>query len=119
MPNGEVIAAEVAANPQGRALGLGQRDFLPPDSGMLFLFPEAGFHSFWMKETRIALDIIWLRGRMIVDIATLSPPQGEMIPSYTPRAAADAVLELNSGATAAYSLSAGQNLRWGVDCPRS
>ena len=59
-PKGTRILAEVVDTPAKRASGLMFRDRLAPDRGMLFVFEEAGAWSFWMKNTMIALDILWL-----------------------------------------------------------
>lgn len=59
-PNNSLIFAEVADTPDKRALGLMHRTFLAPDQGMLFQFPELGYWTFWMKNTKIPLDILWL-----------------------------------------------------------
>ncbi len=60
MPNGSIIMAEVADTPDKRARGLMYRTSLAPEHGMLFQFPELGYWTFWMKNTKIPLDIIWL-----------------------------------------------------------
>ena len=59
-PSGVIIQAEIADTPQKRATGLMYRDHLTKDHGMLFLFDEPQAWTFWMKNTKIALDIIWL-----------------------------------------------------------
>src|SRR5207245_10485452 len=59
-PKGTRILAEVADTPAKRASGLMFRDRLDPDRGMLFVFEEADEWSFWMKNTKVPLDILWL-----------------------------------------------------------
>jgi len=59
-PSGTVIHAEVADTPQKRATGLMYRDHLEKDHGMLFFFDQAQEWTFWMKNTKIALDLIWM-----------------------------------------------------------
>ncbi len=59
-PQGSIINAEIANNPSTRAKGLMDRHSIAPDGGMLFQFPELGYWTFWMKNTKIPLDILWL-----------------------------------------------------------
>ena len=57
---GVCFDAEVAVTAAERSRGLMYREVLAGDRGMLFVFPEEGPHSFWMKNTRIELDIIFI-----------------------------------------------------------
>jgi uncharacterized membrane protein (UPF0127 family) len=54
------VAVEIAATPRAREIGLMYRDALATDSGMLFVFPKKSPQSFWMRNTRIPLDIVYL-----------------------------------------------------------
>ncbi len=60
------LRVEVADTPSERQLGLQYRQELKENQGMLFLFPEEGPRSFWMKNTPISLDIIFIDGRQRV-----------------------------------------------------
>src|SRR5687768_13879918 len=60
LPDGFVVSVETVADDESRAQGLMYRDQLDPAAGMLFFFPREGEYPFWMKNTRIALDIIWI-----------------------------------------------------------
>ena len=75
------------------------RTGLEPDQGMLFVFEEEGFHSFWMKNMEIPIDILWLdAGKRIVHIEERVPPCPEdPCPSYRPPIPALYVLELKAG----------------------
>ncbi len=59
-PQGSEIFAEIANTPNLRAQGLMFRPSIAPDRGMLFQFPELGYWTFWMKNTKISLDILWM-----------------------------------------------------------
>lgn len=50
---------EIADTPEEREEGLSGRDTLPEDQGMIFVFETADQQCFWMKDTRIALDMLW------------------------------------------------------------
>lgn len=112
LPNGDVIRVEIAADDDTRTQGLMYRESVPPDRGMLFLFPDTGLRPFWMKNTLIPLDIIWIdqTGR-IVDISADTPPcKTDDCPSYPPKELSRFVLELAGGQAAARRLKIGDVL---------
>jgi hypothetical protein len=87
---------------------------------MLFLFEERGLHSFWMKNTLISLDILWLDSRgTIVSIAHGIPPCiDEPCPHYSPDAEACAVVEVMSGFAKQHDVNGGgQRETPGIDEP--
>ena len=90
------VTVELADTPEKRALGLMYRRDLPELHGMLFLFPRQEPQSFWMKNTPLPLDIIFIDvTRTIVSIAPNTTPFSEkLIPSDKP---AQFVLEVNGG----------------------
>lgn len=97
---GKWINAEVAQSASARERGLSGRTGLKEGSGMLFVFPEKGVYPFWMKGMLFPIDIIWIDGNAIVDIAPNLPPPEVASPNirlYEPRAAADYVLEVPAG----------------------
>ncbi len=78
--------------------GLMFREHLPQNEGMLFVFQEENKHSFWMKNTLIPLDMIWLNKDLeVVHIETAKPCKEEPCPTYTPKEKAQYVLEINAG----------------------
>lgn len=87
---------EIADTDEERARGLMFRESMAADRGMLFKFPDERERSFWMRNTYISLDIVYIdaNGR-VVSIARNTVPFSEAsIPSYGP---ARAVLEVNAG----------------------
>lgn len=113
-PNGSSITAELARTDEERARGLMFRERIRPDQGMLFVFEEEGLHSFWMKNTLVALDILWLgRDRRIVHIAADVPPcKADPCPTYGPDVPATYVLELKAGEARARGLKADDRLEF-------
>ncbi|MEE9217863.1 MAG: DUF192 domain-containing protein [Acidobacteriota bacterium] len=98
-PDGRAFLAEVASTPRERALGLMFRERLGPEEGMVFLFEEAQLHSFWMKNTLIPLDIIWLdaAGRVVHVERQVPPCRAKPCPSLVPPRPAAWVLEVAGG----------------------
>lgn len=111
-PAGYVIQVEVASNDDTRARGLMFRDRLDDDRGMLFIFPRSGLYPFWMKNTLIELDMIWLdEAHRIVRIRPNIPPcQVDPCVSYSPEKEAKYVLELAGGRAAKLQLREGDVL---------
>jgi hypothetical protein len=114
LPSGEKIQAELAATASERARGLMFRPVLPPDKGMLFLFEAPGRFSFWMLNTLVPLDILWLDSdREILFISADTPPcQTQVCPTYGPSAAAQYVLEIAAGEAARRGLDLGDRVAW-------
>lgn len=83
---GDVEArVEVADEPSERERGLMYRDSLPEDTGMLFVYPSQRTLSFWMRNTKIALDIAYVDQRgYIVDIQRMEPQSDELHESAAP-----------------------------------
>jgi uncharacterized protein len=109
------IEAELAYNDETRMKGLMFRDSLPADAGMLFIFPYMDRHSFWMKNTLIALDLIWLNERKeIVYVTTAQPCTEDPCASYGPMQKAKYVLEVNEGFAKRHSLKIGTRLEFTI-----
>lgn len=97
--NKECFKVEVVKTPQERAQGLMNRESLEKNTGMLFIFESENIYPFWMKNTLIPLDIIWIdSNKKIVHIGSNVPPcKSDPCPSYNPNKAAIYVLEINTG----------------------
>ena len=90
----------IADDEKERQVGLSNRRTLDKNSGMLFIFPKKGIYSFWMKNTLIPLDMIFINDNKIVHIvkkAVIDPKNNSPLPIYTPPTEANYVLEINSG----------------------
>lgn len=107
----EIVDAELADEPAEWAKGLMNRTSLAEGHGMLFVFPDERRRSFWMKDTLIPLDIIFVSGSFeIVDIATLQPCAADPCPAYASKSPARYVLEVNAGFAEANSITIGERI---------
>jgi uncharacterized membrane protein (UPF0127 family) len=112
LPDGFVVHVEVAADDPTREQGLMYRDRVADDRGMIFFFPQAGVYPFWMKNTLIPLDMIWIdQQKKVVHVARDVPPcKADPCPSYSPDASASYVLELAAGVAARHRVATGSVL---------
>lgn len=109
---------EVADTPTKRELGLQYRRDLPPDRGMIFLFPAESEHSFWMKNTPIPLDMIFIsKERKIVGIVEQAVPFST--DSRSVPGASQFVLEINGGLSKRHGIKAGDSVRFQALSPES
>lgn len=107
---------EIADTPSKRQKGLGGRESLATDSGMLFIFEEPKVYQFWMKGLAFPLDMIWIREGKVVDIIKNAlPPEpntpDENLPLYIPNQPVDMVLEVNSGFVDTHLIQAGDIIK--------
>jgi len=110
------VAVEIARTEEERARGLMRRPSLAEDAGMLFIFDEVGDHAFWMKNTLIPLDMIFIGedGRVTGIVARAEPG------SLQPRLGGPSrfVLEVNGGWAEARGVAVGDAVRFeGVPFP--
>ncbi len=111
---GQELKVWVADNDRHRFRGLSDRRDLGGKGGMLFVFPVRSQHTMVMREMNFPLDIVWLDGNTIVDIAPNLPPEpgrpeSELTP-YPGRAPSTKVLELPAGFTATYVVAVGDTV---------
>jgi uncharacterized protein len=101
---------EIANNDATREHGLMDRRYMAPDHGMLFEFDREAPVAFWMKNTYIPLDMIFIApSGVVTHIAANAEPLSErVIPSGGPSVA---VLELNGGMAASIGLKVGDKVR--------
>jgi uncharacterized membrane protein (UPF0127 family) len=114
MPSGAVYRLELARTPEEQALGLMYRESLPDRTGMLFLFDDAQPHHFWMKNTMIPLDMIWMdeSGRVVYVSANTPPCKAEPCATYGPEGPARQVLEIAGGLAARENVTVGSTLKF-------
>ena len=99
LPSGAVYRLELARTPEEQAQGLMFRESLPEKTGMLFLFGDKSAHRFWMKNTMIPLDMVWMDadGKVLFVSADTPPCTADPCPSYGPESPAAMVLEIAGG----------------------
>ena len=114
LPDNFVVSVEIAADDEMRQQGLMYRDHIDPGKGMIFVFPRDDVFSFWMKNTRIPLDMIWIdSNKRIVGLRENVPPcHVPDCPSYGPGVTARYVLELGGGEAAKHNLKNGDALQF-------
>ena len=101
MPDGSKVEAELALTPQAQERGLMFRESLPDNRGMIFVFKDGGVKTFWMKNTYISLDIVFMdAGMKVTNVYHRVPrsnpeqPEAEVAKVSAP---ASYVLELAAG----------------------
>jgi uncharacterized membrane protein (UPF0127 family) len=107
------IAIEVVDSQAEITRGLMYRPQMPANSGMLFIFPGEEVRSFWMKNTYISLDILFVdSNKEIVTIqANTQPLSTEPVPSYKP---AKYVIEVNAGFCSKYNIKQGDRISYAL-----
>jgi len=111
--NNKQLSIEFAITPEQHKKGLMFRESLCENCGMLFVFESSDIYSFWMKNTLISLDMIWIDSTgKIVDIAKNTKidtcKNNECKPvTYTPLNSAKYVLEVNAGFTKQNNIKVG------------
>jgi uncharacterized membrane protein (UPF0127 family) len=112
--DGTHVHLELALTDEEKQLGLMFRDTLPSDHGMLFIFDADGPLEFWMKNTFIPLDFVWMSAAgEVVDVrASIQPCRSDPCPSYGSGKPARAVLEVNAGFAAAHGVRPGEQLKF-------
>lgn len=110
------VAAELAADPESRRIGLSGRSAVAEKSGMLFVFDRADYWGVWTKGMRFPIDAVWIKNGVIADIEEriAAPAPGRADPSppvYRPDVHADMVLEVKSGFVNDYGLRIGDPVR--------
>jgi len=116
---GQKFMAEVARRPQEQALGLMHRQSLAKDRCMIFIYPEEGLHSIWMKNCLISLDVVWIKeDGTVVETAENVPPcsplKGDDCPVYGGTLPARHFVEFPAGTLKRLALKRGDRLGWNL-----
>ena len=107
------VAVDVVDTPALRARGLSGRPGLAREEGMLFRFEAPAIQSFWMKDMRFEIDIVWIRDGRIVGITPNLPvPKSPRdLPQFASPVPCDLVLEVRAGAAQRWGLLLGDSIR--------
>ena len=106
------IEAEVAANDQNRQVGLMNRTAMPPQRGMLFVFPQERTHCMWMRNTLIPLSVAFIDADgYIINIENMQPQTED---NHCAKVPARYALEMNLGWFAQRGIKPGVKLQ-GID----
>ncbi len=110
---GETFRVEVAEDDTSRARGLMGREDLAADRGMLFVYERSAPRAFWMKNTRIPLDILYLDSDFRIVALSLDTPPCRVAdcPSYPSGEPAQYVLEVNAGTVERLGVEVGDRVR--------
>ncbi len=107
------IKLEVAKTSREQQIGLSEHTSLADDRGMIFLYDKPDYYSFWMRNMKFPIDIIFLNGETIVTVhKNVQPPKSETdgLPLYTSDEPANRVLELKAGKADEFDLKKGDKI---------
>jgi len=109
---GQQFSVEIADSAEAQHRGLMYRESLAADRGMLFVYPDAALRSFWMKNTRIPLDILYFDTdyRLVSVIHSAPPCLDDPCPDYPSQRPTRYVLELNGGTAIRLGVRLGDRL---------
>ncbi len=113
--NNVVLTVEVAETPQQQERGLMFRESLAPNSGMLFIFPDEDYRSFWMKNTYIDLSIGYFdKNRKLLEVIDMkaTSPMQVSYPNYPSRKPAKYALEVPKGWFKTHRIKTGDAFVW-------
>jgi uncharacterized membrane protein (UPF0127 family) len=110
------VFAWIATSPETQERGLMYRDKLPEDRGMLFMYTHPDFWTFWMKNTKMPLDIIWLDKRKVIVfmVTEAQPCIREPCLQYRPDEKALYALELAAGMAKKWDIKTGDRLTFEI-----
>lgn len=113
--NEAIIKVEVADTNAKRNKGLGGKDSLGENEGMLFIFDRADKYPFWMKGLKFPLDFVWIKDLKVVDVLeNVQPPApgqtDSSLPTFSANTEVDKILELNAGTVKRLNIKAGDTI---------
>lgn len=112
--NSHSFKVTVASSQKDLEIGLSETKSLPQDQGMLFLFQKPGYYSFWMKNMKFPIDIIYINNDTIVTIINNAqvPSNQINLPVYIPTGPLNKVLEIGNGLAQKYNFKNGDKVTY-------
>lgn len=112
--NNHIFNLETARTEKEKGIGLAKYTNIPQNFGMLFIFEKPGSYSFWMKNMKFPIDIIFIKNNKIIKIFNNVPTpksDNEQLSIYTPDQLSDAVLEISAGLSEKYKFKNGDPIK--------
>lgn len=111
------MEVEIAATEAQRQVGLMNRTALDENKGMLFIFQSEGYMNFWMKNTLIPLDMLFIDStghisHIVHDARPCTAALDQDCPKYNSAASVKYVLEINAGLAQQWQLGEGDRVTW-------
>jgi uncharacterized membrane protein (UPF0127 family) len=116
--NNQTLIADIAATNEQRTKGLAVKDSLAENQAMLFVFENEAEHTFWMKDMKFPIDIIWMdANKTVIHVEHNLQPCSTMILCTTYKASGNSlyVLETVSGFAQKHGITKGTHIDFGLD----
>jgi uncharacterized membrane protein (UPF0127 family) len=112
----QCFSVELAKTEAEREKGLMNRTQLDKNAGMFFIFDKEGVYPFWMKNTLIPLDIIWIGAfnKVVFISQNVQPCKSLICPMINPSARAKYVLEINAGVVKNFGIKTGDEVKLNI-----
>ncbi len=104
------LVVEIATTSQEKEKGLCCRDSLAQNAGMLFIYDKPGIYSFWMKDTRIPLDMYWINSQKEIVYIERNVQPDSFPKKFGPQIPVQYILETNAGYASKYNIQVGQTV---------
>lgn len=114
--NDKTLNVKIAKSEKDKQIGLSKTNKIAENQGMLFIFDDSDFHSFWMKNMKFPIDIIYIKGdkvTTVIENAKPSTSSDENLEIFQPDEASDKVLEVNAGIAKKYNIKKGTIIKTG------
>ena len=108
--DGTIVTAGLARTVEEMTQGLSGRESLAETEGLLFIYTSDEQPSFWMKDMKFSIDILWIHGETVVGFEENLQPEEPAKTLYTPEKLVNRVLEVPSGFVYAHQIKAGDTL---------
>ena len=110
--NNNKLSVEVADSDIKKEIGLGGRDSINNESGMIFVYDKPDRYSFWMKDMNFPIDIIWINENKIIEISkNISPSDYQPPNELFPASPVNKVLELYAGTVDKLNIKVGDEVK--------